>query len=735
MQRTSQFDRAVDRLAGLLLASGALALISFFFIGLDPVLLDVLIAANIAISAVMFMVTFFVAHPLQISAFPTVILLTTLFRLALNVGTTKSILLEGDAGDIVRSFGEFVVGSDYVVGAAIFLALVVIQFVVISKGGERVAIVSTRFTLDAMPGKQATIDLDLNSGVITKEEAKLRRRALEKESRFYGSIEGAMKFVQGDAIAGLVLCVINFVFGLVVGTMRDGLSATEAAEMYTILTIGDGLQAQIPSLMMSLAAGILVTRVSDEEDLHTDLGRDLFRQVISSRRVFMMTALFCVFLGSSDRFLGTGMPEVPFYALACAAGVLACCIGARRDDAPYGVNHATAKDDAMRGSGFSGHNPLLSFDIQLEFGAESAKIARMQTASGVSPARKMLISVMSRIDQELGVRFPPSDVSVDVDIPDPLGWRLRIREVVIASGRYDDSKALVPVDPAALFDVVPGASLTRLSWTGLSGVFVPEDQLEILDRKGLPSILAPALLEKSIERVLRRNARRFLGIQEVEDQLEELRITHAELVEAVVPDRLSLAEVADVLGELLDDGIPIRDLRSILEALARCPLEPRSVILFAEFVRSYLAATVVESRVGPDDVLRAIRLDQEMETTLLDNASGLHYVSDAERVDLISFIESALGSTRVTPDRIVVLVQTPQLRGVLATEIKRTFPDLLVVPGGWVPPHVTIEYLDAKLDRVEGPKDLAMSNGVRGSSSDPRSHAAASPSGILGSRS
>lgn len=689
MTALSKVDSLLDRYAGFLVTSLVLALVTFFFVRLSPGLIDFLIALNISVSVVMLLVTFFVAAPLEIAAFPTIILLTTLFRLALNVGTTRSILLYGDAGEIVRAFGQFVVGGDYVVGAAIFIVLVVIQFVVIAKGAERVAEVSARFTLDAMPGKQAAIDFDMNSGSITKEDAKRRRRMLEKESKFYGSTEGAMKFVKGDAIAGFIMCLVNLVFGLVVG-VRGGLAVGEAAKKYTILTIGDGLQAQIPALLMSVAAGVLVTRVVSDEERRTDLGRDLLSQVFGSPKVFVMAALFCIVLGASDRLLGSGMPELPFYLLGGSALCAAIFMRSPANDVGAGASPAFgAKPGPAPAATRSARRISGPRAIVLELGPQLKLLAQRNDAGAPAQAELLLAGVCARVEQDLGITIPSIGIDNTMKLTEARGWRLRVWGATVASGIYDESRIFVAGDPVGLSAMIDGAVVSRLP-DGENGVFVPlAASAALLRDPRLTPCFAPKVLERALEHYVRRAARRFVGIQETDELLKRLEDSHRELVEAVVPTRISHQELADVLGELLDDGISVADLRGILEALARVPLEPRSTVLFAEFVRGRLGEAIVASRIDRDGVLRVTRLDTDLETTLLEATAPRSYLGDDERASLLDAVARGIGNSGV--DRVALLVQTPQIRAIVAAEIERSFPGLLVIPSHWIGPSVEIQ--------------------------------------------
>ena len=555
--RPSAFSRYGD----LVLVAGVAAIVALMVLPLPRMMIDALVALNIAFGIVLLLVAIYVRSPLEFSVFPSVLLIGTLFRLSLSIATTRMILLHGDAGHIIDTFGRLVAGGNLVVGLVVFLIITVVQFIVIAKGAERVAEVAARFTLDAMPGKQLSIDSDLRSGLIDKDEARRRRREMEMESKLHGSLDGAMKFVKGDAIAGIVIIVINLLGGLGVGVLQQGMSLSGAMVKYSILTIGDGMVTQIPALLGAMAAGLIVTRTTDEErDRH--LGDAIGRQIAAKPRVLLVAGGLCVFLAAVP-----GFPSLIFLALALAFGAMGVWLTPvlrerlRRWSRPAFESMSGQVQPAPHGLVTAVTEPRPTVALLLELPADALSAER---------ARRLLQElelVLDRFQLTLGVSLPRIHLHAVNEraaqsAPD---WRLLAFEVPIAQGEL----------PTSEFE----ASLAHAS-----------------------------------HEALRRHAALFLGTQETSTLLTRAGADYPDVVKEVLR-ALPLARVAEVLRRMVEEEVAIRNLRDILEALADAAQREKDVHALTEMARIALKRQI-SHRVAPDGTLRAVLVRPEFEELL-----------------------------------------------------------------------------------------------------------------------
>lgn len=545
-----------SRYSDLLLVAGVCVVLATMVLTLTPLLIDALVAVNIVIGALLLLVALYVATPLEFSVFPSVLLITTLFRLAVSIATTKLILLEGHAGHIIDTFGHLVAGGNLVVGLVVFLIITVVQFIVIAKGAERVAEVSARFSLDAMPGKQLSIDSDLRSGLIDKDEARRKRRELELESKLHGSLDGAMKFVKGDAICGIVIIVINLLGGLGVGVLQQGMTLSDAMVKYSILTIGDGMVAQIPALLAAMAAGLIVTRAtSDEQDRH--LGEAIARQLAAKPRVLLVTGFVCLLLA-----LVPGFPWAVFLVMAlvfgAAGALLLPAMRARwqRFSRPARETVLRRKDSAppVLHTALPPPRPTLPLVLELPPAA----------LQGDAPAALMaaLEGTLDRINLELGAPLPRISVHA---VAQAAGWRLLAFEVPIATGPL-----AAGTDPAQLADAVRNA--------------------------------------------LRRHLALFFGTQEASSYIGRAAQDMPDVAKEVLR-ALPLQRVAEILRRLVEEEVAIRNARDILEALADAAQREKDVFALTELARIALKRQI-SHRVAPDGRLRALLLTPELEEML-----------------------------------------------------------------------------------------------------------------------
>jgi type III secretion protein V len=592
----------VDKFTGLLKSSelllgGMMVLATALLILPVPQgLVDILLAVNISLAMVLMLLSLQVGQALKVSAFPTMLLVTTLFRLSLNVSTTRLILLDGDAGEVVRSFGNFVVSGNPLVGGVVFLILTVVQFIVIAKGSERVAEVTARFTLDGMPGKQMSIDADLRSGAIDQEQAGRRRLRLERESQFFGAMDGAMKFVKGDAIAGIIITMVNIIGGLLVGTLQRGLSASQAVQTYTVLTIGDGLVSQIPALLISTAAGLVVTRVRSEKPSE-NLGRQMTAQLGAHPQVLLMAGSVLALLG-----IVPGMPTLAFGVLGLTLLLL-------------GILTMTAKKRNLSTKRAAGSRSAVGVTLRL---GEVERPDQLLDEK-IDSLRRLLCD-------ELGISIPR--IEMQKQMPGRR-WLLAVDDVPVASGA--------------------------------------------IERGG------DMLLER-VGEALRRSATRFIGVQEVQDMLDTLEKVQPALVREVVPRLVPPVLLSEILARLIEERVPIRNLRGILATLAEWARVEADPSQLAERVRNALAP-LISYQVAPDGRLDALLLDpsieQVIEQSLIRTETGTTLAlapEDGEAV--LKGLDRAL---LALPSRTAVVLTRPEIRRPFWKLVCQTHPDVRVV--------------------------------------------------------
>lgn len=580
------------------LAALVVAVLVMMIVPLPPAALDFLIALNLAVSLALLLVALCVADASRLAALPSILLLATLFRLGLNVSTTRLVLLDGNAGRIVEAFGKIVVSGNLVVGCVVFLVLAIVQFIVIAKGAERVAEVAARFTLDALPGKQMAIDADLRAGSVTLEDAQERRRSLERESQLYGALDGAMKFIKGDAIAGLAIVAVNIVGGLGVGMLQKGMSMSAAASHYAVLTIGDGLAAQLPSLLVSATAGLVVTRVPDGDTL----GGDIADQFSAQPKALLGTAGLLAILG-----LLPGLPAVPFFVFA---GLSAVAGGLRFRRA---ADHRDARPrSAVPGTSLDADRALTlvtGMPIRVLVGTRLAGIIEQD---GPAVFENDLRDARVGIWTTLGVRFPETVLEAVDGLP-PLGYDVIVGSASCASGVLSERERWVGASTRELaalrIDATSDSGLVAAregSWTGI-------DEAGRAAAAGLAVSTRSGALARIVARAVRSHAGEFLGVQEARDLADQLEATHPALVAEVVPRLVSLAQLADVLRRLVAEEVSIRDLRSIFEALAaNAPREPEPALL-TERVRAHLRRQLSADATGGRPTVPVLELEPELE--------------------------------------------------------------------------------------------------------------------------
>ncbi|MBX3252015.1 MAG: type III secretion system export apparatus subunit SctV [Myxococcales bacterium] len=658
---------AARRYADVTLAALVVLMVGMMIVPLPTPVLDVLITGNVSIAVLLLLVAVYLKSGLQLSSFPTLLLLTTLYRLALNVSSTRLILLQADAGDVIRAFGEFVVSGNYVVGAVVFLILTLIQFIVIAKGSERVAEVGARFTLDAMPGKQMSIDAELRAGSMSQEEARVARAELQRESQFYGAMDGAMKFVKGDAIAGIVITLINILGGLTIGMAMRDMSAVDALARYGLLTIGDGLVSQIPALLISTAAGLVVTRVASERE-DSSLGGDVARQIFGEPRALFVAAGFLALLAAVP-----GLPALPFLVLAGALFVVG-----RRVSARPATSAAEGEEEAALDPRVPAVEP-----IRVELGAGLEPLVLALTSREIPALRDALFD-------ELGLPLPRVRATCSNALPHD-GYVISLHEIPVARGRLAEGAALALASAAALAERgVPSHEAADPAGLG-PAAFVDPTLKEPLVRAGVPVLGPEAVLARHLGAEVRRRAAPFLGLQETQAMLDQLERTSPALVRNVVPKPVPLALLADVLRRLVDEGVSVRPLREILEALAVHAATERDPEQLTERVRAALRPQITH-RHARDGALSVFLLDPMIEETVRDgvqrSASGGTYLAlppDVAR-DVVGAVR------RACPEGGVVLTQT-DVRRFLRRLLEVELPKVVVLSHQELDPHVEVRPL------------------------------------------
>ncbi len=585
-----------------------LVLLAMMTLPVPPFLLDVSFTFNIALSLVVLLVSVYAMRPLDFAAFPTILLVATLLRLALNVASTRVVLLEGHhggdaAGKVIQAFGEVVVGGNYVVGLVVFIILVIINFVVVTKGAGRISEVSARFTLDAMPGKQMAIDADLNAGMIDQEQARKRRDEVSQEADFYGAMDGASKFVRGDAVAGILIMLINIIGGLGIGIMQHGLSFDVAVKHYTLLTIGDGLVAQIPSLLLSTAAAIMVTRVNSEQDM----GQQVITQMFTDPRALGVAAAILLILG-----LVPGMPHVVFIALAACAAFGARYISRNE------TRRANASVPAVSSRTEAAPSVEVSWDdvapvdvLGLEVGYRLIPLVD-RNQGGELLAR--IKGVRKKLSQELGLLVPSVHIRDNLDLL-PNSYRLTLMGVPVANAEIYPDKWLA-IDPGEVFGKLNGIA-TRDPAFGLAAVWVDASHKEQAQTLGYTVVDASTVIATHLNQIMQDHAAELLGHDEVQKLLEILATSAPKLAEQLVPDSISISVLLKVLQNLLREKVPIRDIRTIAESLIDTAGRTKDPEALTASVRVSLGRLIVQTVYGHTDALDVITLDPELEQLLI----------------------------------------------------------------------------------------------------------------------
>jgi flagellar biosynthesis protein FlhA len=668
-----------------LLAAGAVVLVvMMMIIPLPPALVDLCISLNISAALAIVVTTLYLPTALDFSSFPSLLLLTTLFRLAINVSVTRLVLLKGDAGHVVESFGNFVVGGNVVVGLVVFMILIVIQFVVITNGAGRVAEVAARFTLDAMPGKQMAIDADLNAGQITDEEARQRRADIAREADFYGAMDGASKFVKGDAMAGLLIVGINLLGGIVIGMLQQHMSIGEAGHHFSLLTVGDGLSAQIPALMISVATGIIVTRTASEKDL----GNDIAGQITGQKKAPLVAGVMMFVLAMIP-----GLPKVPFIII----GALFLGLWRSIKDKP------TPQEAAAQAKLEQAQSAQKELPAPRDAALEALQVDALELAIGFGlvplvddAAGGTLLArvktIRRQIASELGVVIPPVRIHDEVGL-DAHEYVVKVRGADVAQGRILAGHQLA-MDPGDAVGQLSGVPTTEPAF-GIPATWIPDGARPEAEALGYTVVDRESVIVTHLTETIRAHAGEMLTRQDTRQLLDQLKDTNAAVVEEVVPDVLQLGEVQRVLQALLREGVSIRDLGTIVEAIGDKARLTRDPSLLAEYARQALGRAITAPHLDAERKLRAISLDpaieQEVSDSIAQTADGEYLVMEPSRAQsLVSALKGQMENALAQGGRPVLLCSA-RVRRHLRRLCEQALPQLPVCSYNEVMPGIRVE--------------------------------------------
>jgi flagellar biosynthesis protein FlhA len=659
-----------------------LLILAMMVLPLPPFVLDLLFTFNIAISVIVMLVAMNVVKPLEFSIFPTVLLVTTLLRLSLNVASTRIVLLEGHtgpdaAGKVIEAFGHFLVGGNYAVGLVVFLILVIINFVVITKGAGRVAEVAARFTLDAMPGKQMAIDADLNAGLIGEDEARRRRSEISQEADFYGSMDGASKFVRGDAVAGIMIMLINVIGGLIIGVLQHNLDIGTAAKFYTLLTIGDGLVAQIPALIVSIAAGMVVTRVGDEQNV----SQQFVSQLFNNPRVIGLTAAIIGFLG-----LIPGMPNLVFIVIAAGLGALAWKLDQRiREAKPVPVSVAPTPAAETQEASWADVATLDVLGLEVGY-----RLIPLVDKSQDGELLRRIRGIRKKFAQEVGFLVSPVHIRDNLELK-PNAYRILLKGVEIGQGEAFPGN-LLAINPGRVAGQVPG-TVTKDPAFGLPAVWIDPALRDQAQAYGYTVVDASTVTATHLNHLILSHAAELLGRQEAQALLDHLAKEMPKLVEDLVPKVLPLGVLQKVLQNLLEEGVHIRDMRTIIETLAENATRSQDAEMLTTQVRIALGRSIIQQLYPSGNEIQVMSLDPQLERVLVqavagggDNASIEPGLADTLVREAVAAAQrqEALGLP-------AVLLVPGNLRTLLSRFLRRGISQLKVLAHSEIPESKTIK--------------------------------------------
>lgn len=697
MQQTisqSQYSKIFSQI-GVGIPIFIILLLAMMMLPLPPFLLDVFFTFNITLALIVLLAGTYADRPLDFSIFPTVLLVSTLLRLALNIASTRVILLQGhtgseSAGKVIQSFGEVLIGGSYAVGAVVFLIVVVINFVVVTKGAGRISEVSARFTLDSLPGKQMSIDADLNAGVIDQEQAKQRRDEISREVDFYGSMDGASKFVRGDAIAGILILLLNILGGFLIGVFQHGLSAIDAARIYALLTIGDGLVAQVPSILLSTAAAIMVTRVSSSHDVSEMIKKQVFLQV----KPMLISALVMFLLGVIP-----GMPHFVFLSIAAILGGIAYTIHERENKTaqPKPVINPSENQSPETSSETQAEklkevtwDDVQTVDpISLEVGY---KLINLVEDSGSGELLSKIKGIRKKLSQELGFLIPSVHIRDDLSLQ-ASQYRISMMGVVMADYHVHIDK-LLAISSGKIFGKVEGIICQDPAF-GLDALWIDPKLKEDAQTKGYTVVDVSTVIATHMSQIIQDNAAHLLGHDEAQKIIDRLSKSFPKLVEDLIPDKVSLSVVVKVLQTLLNEHVPIRDAKTIVETLSSATPKSQDPVALTELVRAQLGRLIVQQLVGSNKEVPVITLDPNLEQLL---HQGLQANQDNPVIEpmMLNTIQNKLSEyakKQVTIGNPVILLVADKLRPMMSRLLRPGIKELHVLAFSEMPDDKNIQLL------------------------------------------
>ena len=672
----------IQKYSDVIIAVTLVMIVIMMIIPLPTALLDLLISLNITIALVVIMSAIYNEEALDLSVFPSLLLVTTLFRLALNISATRLILINANAGEVITAFGNFVVGGNPVVGFIMFIILVIINFIVITKGSERVAEVSARFTLDAMPGKQMAIDADLNQGAITDEEAKVRRTKIQREADFFGAMDGASKFVKGDAIAAIVIMLINIGGGFVIGMAQKDMTAVDALQTYTLLTVGEGLVSQIPALLISTATGIIVTRAASEGNL----GSDIVKQLFNNERIFFINAGVLLMLS-----IVPGLPGLPFASLAVICGFIGYSLHKKTstsEESREEQQQVKEKSEATRPENIIS---LLQVDpMELEIGY--SLIPLVDTGQG-GDLLDRIVMIRRQCALELGLVVPTIRIRDNIQIK-PNAYIIKLKGMEIARGELVLDHFLA-MDSGTVFEKIPGIETVEPAF-GLPALWIPEGQREQAELNGYTVVDAVSVLATHLTEIIKQHASEILGRQETQNLVDNLAKSNQGLVDEVVPELLGIGEIQKVLSNLLNERVSIRDMATIMEVLADYARATKDPEILTEYVRHAMARQIT-NQVVQGNTLPCVTLDPALENRIVgsiqrtDHGSYVSLDPDSMR-RMISSITNEVDKLASQGYPAVVLT-SPAVRLYFRKLVERSIQGLTIVSHAEIDQSVEIQIL------------------------------------------
>lgn len=665
------------------MALALIGILALMIIPLPAVVLDVFLAINITVALCILLVCLYTLHPLDFSVFPSVLLVTTLFRLALNIASTRLILLHGHegveaAGTVIKAFGQFVVGGNYVVGAVLFLILVIINFTVITKGAGRIAEVTARFTLDAMPGKQMAIDADLSAGMITERDAKARRLKISREAEFYGSMDGASKFVRGDAVAGILIVLVNIFGGLIIGIFQKGMPIETALTNYTLLTVGEGLVAQIPALIISTAAGIIVTRSADENNF----GHEITGQFLNYPKAFYVT--------SGVLFLFALIPGLPHVAFLLVSGATFMVGKLSKEKAQVVEDSITAESEASDEliDQASSIRPLDVLELEVGYG-----LVPMVDASQDGELLERIRSIRRQYAQKMGFVVPPIHIHDNLQLK-PYEYNLLIRGARV--GGSELTGQYLAMDSGGVVAPVAGAGTTEPVF-GLPAVWINSETRDQAQINGYTVVDSTTVVATHISEIIKRHGHELVGRQEMQQLLDNVATTAPKVVEELVPNLLNLGSVLRIIKNLLKEGVSIRDLRTILETLADYASLTKDPDVLSEFARQGLGRFIVDQYKQEDDTLFLITLDREIEDMIAEaiqpSDQGSYLAIEPGSAQLVVAAIRNMSERFSMYGAQPVLLSSPSIRRHVRKLIERFMPHMAVLSHNEIPQNIKIKSL------------------------------------------